>query len=57
MKSQADELIRLSGLVGAMKEEISQLKEENGRLMDKVSEAKRDVAEKEETSPSVSRLG
>ncbi|VFQ69494.1 unnamed protein product [Cuscuta campestris] len=31
--------------------EISQLKEENGRLLDEVSEAKREVAEKEETFP------
>ncbi|VFR02686.1 unnamed protein product [Cuscuta campestris] len=51
LKSQADELIRLSGLAGAMKTEISQLKEENGRLMDEVSEAKREMAEKEETFP------
>ncbi|VFQ91478.1 unnamed protein product [Cuscuta campestris] len=49
LRSQADELIRLSGLAGAMKTEISQLKEENGRLLDEVSEAKREVAEKEET--------
>ncbi|VFQ85916.1 unnamed protein product [Cuscuta campestris] len=51
LKSQADELIRLSGLAGAMKTEISQLKEENGRLMDEASEAKREAAEKEETFP------
>ncbi|VFQ78852.1 unnamed protein product [Cuscuta campestris] len=51
LKSQADELIRLSGLAGAMKTEISQLKEENGRLLDEVSEAKREAAEKEETFP------
>ncbi|VFQ74309.1 unnamed protein product [Cuscuta campestris] len=51
LKSQADELIRLSGLAGAMKTEISQLKEENGRLMDEVSEAKREMVEKEETFP------
>ncbi|VFQ64571.1 unnamed protein product [Cuscuta campestris] len=51
LRSQADELIRLSGLAGAMKTEISQLKEENGRLLDEVSEAKREVAEKEETFP------
>ncbi|VFQ70924.1 unnamed protein product [Cuscuta campestris] len=31
--------------------EISQLKEENGRLMDEVSEAKREIAEKEENLP------
>ncbi|VFQ94977.1 unnamed protein product [Cuscuta campestris] len=48
LKSQVDELIRLSGLAGAMKTEISQLKEENGRLMDEVSEVKKEVAEKEE---------
>ncbi|VFQ98603.1 unnamed protein product [Cuscuta campestris] len=51
LKSQADELTRLSGLTGSMKAEISHLKEENGRLMDEVSEAKREVAEKEETFP------
>ncbi|VFQ78635.1 unnamed protein product [Cuscuta campestris] len=51
LRSQADELIRLSGLAGAMKTEISQLKEENGRLLDEVFEAKREVAEKEETFP------
>ncbi|VFQ66055.1 unnamed protein product [Cuscuta campestris] len=50
-KSQADELIRLSGLAGAMKTEISQLKEENGRIMDEVSEAKREMALKEENFP------
>ncbi|VFQ72536.1 unnamed protein product [Cuscuta campestris] len=52
LKSQADELIRLSGLAGAMKTEISQLKEENGRLMDEVSKAKREMALKEESFPS-----
>ncbi|VFQ87521.1 unnamed protein product [Cuscuta campestris] len=51
LRSQADELIRLFGLAGAMKTEISQLKEENGRLLDEVSEAKREAAEKEETFP------
>ncbi|VFQ86547.1 unnamed protein product [Cuscuta campestris] len=51
LKSQADELIRLSRLAGAMKTEISQLKEENGRLMDEVSETKREMAEKEENFP------
>ncbi|VFR02293.1 unnamed protein product [Cuscuta campestris] len=51
LRSQADELIRLSGLAGAMKTEISQLKEENGRLLDEVSEAKREMAEKEENFP------
>ncbi|VFR00766.1 unnamed protein product [Cuscuta campestris] len=51
LRSQADELIRLSGLAGAMKIEIFQLKEENGRLLDEVAEAKREVAEKEETFP------
>ncbi|VFQ70528.1 unnamed protein product [Cuscuta campestris] len=51
LKSQADELIRLSGLAGAMKTEISQLKEENGRLMDEVSEVQREAAEKEENFP------
>ncbi|VFQ69499.1 unnamed protein product [Cuscuta campestris] len=45
LRSQADELIRLSGLAGAMKTEISQLKEENGRLLDEVSEAKREKEE------------
>ncbi|VFQ93410.1 unnamed protein product [Cuscuta campestris] len=51
LRSQADELIWLSGLAGAMKTEISQLKEENGRLLDEVSEAKREMAEKEENFP------
>ncbi|VFQ98355.1 unnamed protein product [Cuscuta campestris] len=51
LKSQGDELIRLSGMAGTMKAENSQLKEENGRLMDEVSEAKREMAEKEETFP------
>ncbi|VFQ87099.1 unnamed protein product, partial [Cuscuta campestris] len=51
LKSQADELIRLSGLAGTLKTEISQLKEENGRLMDEISEAQREAAEKEETFP------
>ncbi|VFQ61759.1 unnamed protein product [Cuscuta campestris] len=51
LRSQADELIRLSGLAGAMKTEIFQLKEENGRLLDEVAEAKREVSEKEETFP------
>ncbi|VFQ76059.1 unnamed protein product [Cuscuta campestris] len=40
LKSQANELIRLSGMAGTMKAEIS-LQEENGRLMDEVSEAKK----------------
>ncbi|VFQ64915.1 unnamed protein product [Cuscuta campestris] len=51
LKSQTDELIRLSGLARSMKTEISQLKEENGRLMDEVSEAKREMTEKEENFP------
>ncbi|VFQ90025.1 unnamed protein product [Cuscuta campestris] len=51
LKSQADELIRLSGMAGRMKAEISQLKEENSRLMDEVSEAKKEMAEKEENFP------
>ncbi|VFQ82725.1 unnamed protein product, partial [Cuscuta campestris] len=51
LKSQADELARLSGLTGSMRAEISHLKEENGRLMDEVFEAKREMAEKEETFP------
>ncbi|VFQ87957.1 unnamed protein product [Cuscuta campestris] len=51
LKSQADELARLSGLIGSMRAEISHLKEENGRLMDEVFEAKREMAEKEETFP------
>ncbi|VFQ84866.1 unnamed protein product [Cuscuta campestris] len=49
LKNQADELIRLSSMAGTMKAEIYQLKEENGRLMDEVSEAKREMEEKEET--------
>ncbi|VFQ88781.1 unnamed protein product [Cuscuta campestris] len=51
LKSQADELTRLSELAGSMRAEISHLKEENCRLMDEVSEAKREMAEKEETFP------
>ncbi|VFQ91504.1 unnamed protein product [Cuscuta campestris] len=51
LKSQADELTRLSGLTGSMTAKISHLKEENGRLMDEVFEAKREMAEKEETFP------
>ncbi|VFQ77188.1 unnamed protein product [Cuscuta campestris] len=51
LKNQADELIRLSSMAGTMKAEIYQLKEENGRLMDEVSEANREMAEKEETFP------
>ncbi|VFQ71109.1 unnamed protein product [Cuscuta campestris] len=51
LKSQADELARLSGLTGSMRAEISHLKEENGQLMDEVFEAKREMAEKEETFP------
>ncbi|VFQ68936.1 unnamed protein product [Cuscuta campestris] len=51
LKSQADELTRLSGLTGSMRAEISHLKEENGRLMDAVFEAKREMADKEETFP------
>ncbi|VFR00844.1 unnamed protein product [Cuscuta campestris] len=51
LKSQADELIRLSGMAGTMKVEISQLKKENGRLMDEVSEAKKEMALKEESFP------
>ncbi|VFQ66007.1 unnamed protein product [Cuscuta campestris] len=51
LKNQADELIRLSSMAGTMKAEIYQLKEENGRLMDEVSEDKREMAEKVETFP------
>ncbi|VFQ67977.1 unnamed protein product [Cuscuta campestris] len=51
LKSQADELIRLSGLTGTMKAEISQLKEENGQLMDEVSATKREIALKEQSFP------
>ncbi|VFQ72352.1 unnamed protein product [Cuscuta campestris] len=51
LRSQADELTRLSGLTGSMRAEISHLQEENGRLMDEVFEAKREMAEKEETFP------
>ncbi|VFQ71004.1 unnamed protein product [Cuscuta campestris] len=51
LKSQADELTTLSGLTGSMRAEISHLKEENGRLMDEVFEAKREMAEKEENFP------
>lgn len=51
LKSQADELLRLSGMAGTMKAEISHLKEENSWLMDEVSEAKKEIAEKEENFP------
>ncbi|VFQ98612.1 unnamed protein product [Cuscuta campestris] len=51
LKSQADELIRLSGLTGTMKAEISQLKEENGQLMDEVSATKKEMALKEQSFP------
>ncbi|VFQ69205.1 unnamed protein product [Cuscuta campestris] len=51
LKSQTDELTRLSGMAGSMKAEISQLKEENDQLMDEVSEAKREMAKEEETFP------
>ncbi|VFQ72897.1 unnamed protein product [Cuscuta campestris] len=53
LKSQADELTRLSGLAGSMKAEISQLKEENGRLMDKVSEVKQEMAKKDGDFPGL----
>ncbi|VFQ98564.1 unnamed protein product [Cuscuta campestris] len=53
LKSQADELTRLSGLAGSMKVEISQLKEENCRLLDEVSGAKQEMARRKKTSPVV----
>ncbi|VFQ67009.1 unnamed protein product [Cuscuta campestris] len=51
LKSQADELTRLCGMAGTMTAEISQLKEENSRLMDKVSKAKKEILLKEENFP------
>ncbi|VFQ71168.1 unnamed protein product [Cuscuta campestris] len=51
LKSQADELTRLSGLNGSMKVEISQLKEENCRLLNEVSGAKQEMAQKEKDFP------
>ncbi|VFR00543.1 unnamed protein product [Cuscuta campestris] len=51
LKSQADELTRLSGLAGSMKVEISQLKEENCRLLDEVSGAKQEISQKEKDFP------
>ncbi|VFQ61300.1 unnamed protein product [Cuscuta campestris] len=57
LKSQADELTRLSGLTGSMRAEISHLKEENGRLMDEVFVAKREMGEKEETFPGAQLPG
>ncbi|VFQ65962.1 unnamed protein product [Cuscuta campestris] len=53
LKSQADELTRQSGMAGPMKAEISQLKEENGRLMDEVSEVKQEMAKKAEDFPGL----
>ncbi|VFQ75006.1 unnamed protein product [Cuscuta campestris] len=51
LKSQADELARLSDLAGTLKVEISRVKEENSRLMDEVSEMRKEMALKEENFP------
>ncbi|VFR01011.1 unnamed protein product [Cuscuta campestris] len=51
LNGQVDEMIRLSGMAGTMKAEISQLKEENCRMLDEVSEAKKEMALKEENFP------
>ncbi|VFQ79928.1 unnamed protein product [Cuscuta campestris] len=48
LKSQLDELARLSKMAGSMKTEISQLKEENCRLLDEISGVKQEMAQKEE---------
>ncbi|VFQ79930.1 unnamed protein product [Cuscuta campestris] len=48
LKSQLDELARLSKMAGSMKTEISQLKEENCRLLDEISGVKKEMAQKEE---------
>ncbi|VFQ97956.1 unnamed protein product [Cuscuta campestris] len=51
LKSQTDELAKLSKMAGSLGAENTRLKEENGRLLDEVSEAKREMAEKEENFP------
>ncbi|VFQ82115.1 unnamed protein product [Cuscuta campestris] len=48
LKSQTDELAKLSKMVGSLGAENTRLKEENGQLLDEVSETKREMAEKEE---------
>ncbi|VFQ62735.1 unnamed protein product [Cuscuta campestris] len=51
LKSQTDELTKLSKMAGSFGAENTRLKEENGRLLDEVSETKREMAEKEENFP------
>ncbi|VFQ64902.1 unnamed protein product [Cuscuta campestris] len=51
IKSQTDELAKLSKMAGSLGAENTRLKEENGQLLDEVSETKREMAEKEENFP------
>ncbi|VFQ69794.1 unnamed protein product [Cuscuta campestris] len=51
LKSQTNELAKLSKMVGSLGAENTRLKEENGQLLDEVSETKREMAEKEENFP------
>ncbi|VFQ86566.1 unnamed protein product [Cuscuta campestris] len=48
LKIQTDELVKLLGMAGSMGAEITRLKEENGRLMDEVSDVKQEMAKKDE---------
>ncbi|VFQ84431.1 unnamed protein product [Cuscuta campestris] len=51
LKSQTDELAKMSKMAGSLKVENTRLKEENDQLLEEVSEAKREMAEKEENFP------
>ncbi|VFQ95449.1 unnamed protein product [Cuscuta campestris] len=51
LKSQTDELAKLSKMAGSLGAENTRLKEENGQLLDEVFETKREMAEKEENFP------
>ncbi|VFQ62706.1 unnamed protein product [Cuscuta campestris] len=51
LKSQTDELAKLSKMAGSLGAENTRVKEENDRLLDEVSETKREMAEKEENFP------
>ncbi|VFQ77368.1 unnamed protein product [Cuscuta campestris] len=51
LKSQTDELAKLSKMAGSLGAENTRLKEENGRLLDEVSKTKREMAEREENFP------
>ncbi|VFQ65591.1 unnamed protein product [Cuscuta campestris] len=53
LKSQTDELAKLSKMVGSLGVENTRLKEENDQLLDEVSEAKREMAKKEEDFPGL----